>query len=31
MKLTNNTPFPADMLVGSTSDLEQLGTVACKV
>ena len=31
MKLTNHTPFPADMLVGSTSDLEQLATVACKV
>lgn len=31
MKLRNDTPFPADLQMGSTTDLEQLGTVACKV
>lgn len=31
MKLDNSTPFPADLLIGSTTDNEQLGTVACKV
>ena len=31
MKLTNSTPFPAALQVGSTTDVEQLGSVACKV
>ncbi|AMM25109.1 DUF2169 domain-containing protein [Variovorax sp. PAMC 28711] len=31
MKLTNNTPFPSVLEMGSTTDNEQLGTVACKV
>ena len=31
MKLRNDTPFPADIQIGSTTDSEQLGTVACKV
>jgi hypothetical protein len=31
MKLLNSTPFPADIQIGSTTDSEQLGTVACKV
>lgn len=31
MKLTNNTPFPSVLEMGSTTDNEQLGTVACKL
>lgn len=31
MKLTNNTPFPSVLEMGSTTDNEQLGTVACKI
>lgn len=31
MKLTNNTPYPSMLEMGSTTDHEQLGTVACKV
>ena len=31
MKLVNNTPFPALLEMGSTTDNEQLGTVVCKV
>lgn len=31
MKLVNNTPFPALLEMGSTTDHEQLGTVVCKV
>jgi hypothetical protein len=31
VKLENLTPFPAKMLVGSTSDHEMVGMVACKV
>lgn len=31
MKLENLTPFPAKLLVGSTSDSEMVGMLACKV
>lgn len=31
MKLINNTPFPSVLEMGSTTDNEQLGTVACKI
>lgn len=31
MELTNSTPFPAQLLVGSTGDEEQLAIIACKV
>ncbi|RYF71756.1 MAG: DUF2169 domain-containing protein [Comamonadaceae bacterium] len=31
MKLTNDTPYPSVLEMGSTTDHEQLGTLACKV